>query len=287
MKPPRRSRARIPVAWTIAGADPSGGAGLPADLKVFHGLGAYGGCVITAVIAQNTRRVLSLRPVSPALVASQIQALREDLPPAAVKIGMLPNAAVVRAVAAALADLRDVFVVCDPVLGASAGAVFLGPEGRRALVRRLLPRVDLLTPNRPEAEALTGLRVRSGADAMRAAERLLAMGARAVVLKGGHAAGRHCADLFFSAQRRFWLVSPRLRTRAGHGTGCAFSAALAAFVALGKPLEEAAALAKAYVNQGLRLAPGLGGGRGPLFHGGWPRLLHDRPRIAPANAFSW
>ncbi len=270
-----------PIVWTIAGTDPSGGAGIQADLKVFHALGVYGGSAITAVIAQNTLGVRAIEPVSPAMFTAQLEALREDLIPRAVKIGMLVTAHAVRETARILADL-DAFVICDPVLASSSGASFLDADGRRALIEVLLPRVDLLTPNAVEAGILAGHEVRGPDDVAAVAQRLLALGARAVLLKGGHLPGALARDFLARADDRRWISSPRWDVRHTHGTGCTLSAAIAAFTAHGKPLDAAVLLGKAYVNQGLRLGGGIGHGRGPLAHLGWPSDERDLPSVEPA-----
>ena len=274
-----------PIVWTVAGTDPSGGAGIQADLKVFHALGAYGGSAITAVIAQNTLDVRAVEFPSEAMVEAQLEALREDLPPVAVKLGMLGRAATVRAVARVLREFPAAFVVCDPVLGSTGGVPLLDAEGLAALRDELLPRVDVLTPNRPEAARLTGRPVEDEEGMRRAADALRAMGARGVVVKGGHGTGAEARDLFVDAAHRQWLTSPRLAAGATHGTGCTFSSALAAFVALGRPVAEAVARAKAYVNQGLRLGGGIGRGNGPLAHEGWPRSAQDRPEVSDDTGY--
>ena len=262
-----------PVVWAIAGTDPSGGAGLPADLKTLHALGCYAAPIVTAVVAQNTRGVRRVRRVSADLVRAQIEALTEDFIPAAVKVGMLGGAPAVRAVADALARLSAP-IVCDPVLAASGGAELLDAEGIRTLISRLVPRVTVLTPNIPEAERLTGLRVRGPEDMPHVAERLRGLGAATVVLKGGHLAGPACGDFFTDGERAFWLWSLRCPLSV-HGTGCVFASALAAGLARGQRPADAARWAKAYVNQGLRLALVFGGGR--------PILAQVPPSFDPAD----
>lgn len=275
-----------PIAWTIAGTDPSGGAGIQADLKVFHALRVYGGSAITAVVAQNTRGVRWIQPVAPDVLGAQIDALAEDLPPSAVKIGMLATADLVRETARRLAGLAAP-IVCDPVMASSGGAPLLDAEGRRALVDDLLPQVAVVTPNLPEASRLCGFDIATQADMLRAADRILALGARAVLLKGGHAASpAESIDLLASAETRQWLSSPRQAVRHTHGTGCTLSAAIAAFLSHGQPLASAALLAKAYVNQGLRMGGGIGRGHGPLAHAGWPHSETDLPRVESVGAMS-
>lgn len=270
-----------PIAWTIAGTDPSGGAGIQADLKVFHSLGVYGGSVITAIVVQNTLGVKAVRPLEAALVGAQIECLREDLPPRAVKIGMLATAENVRAVAERLEGIGAPVVV-DPVLASSSGAALLDGDGRHALIRHLAPRTTLLTPNLAEAACLLGRDTLDAVEMPAAAEALLELGPEAVLLKGGHARGDECRDFFASRSGdRRWLVSPRQRVTHTHGTGCTLSSAIASFLAHGQPLGPAVALGKAYVNQGLRLGGGIGRGRGPLAHLGWPGETRDLPTEEP------
>ncbi len=277
-----RAAARRPVAWTIAGTDPTGGAGIPADLRVFHGLGVHGGSVITAVLAQNAHAVSAVSLLSASMVRAQLDALAGELPPAAVKLGMLARAATVRAVADALAEI-DAPVVCDPVLAASSGRALLDGAGIRALRERLLPRVDLLTPNRPEAARLTGQPVRTADEAAEAAARLLADGARAVLVKGGHAGGRWSQDLLaFPGAPACWVIGPRLDAPHARGTGCTLSAAIAAVRAHGLDLPDAVVLGRAYLHRALRLGGPFGRGPGALHHGGWPDEPGDLPWIVQA-----
>ncbi len=270
-----------PIAWTIAGTDPSGGAGIPADLKVFHSLGVYGGSVITAIVVQNTLGVKSVRPLEGALVEAQIECLTEDLPPRAIKVGMLATAEIVRVVAERLEGIGAPVVV-DPVLASSGGATLLDGDGRQELIRRLLPRTTLLTPNLGEAARLLGREAMEAGEMPEAAEALLELGPEAVLLKGGHANQDECRDFFATRSGvRRWLVSPRQRVTHTHGTGCTLSSAIASFLAHGRPLGPAVSLGKAYVNQGLRLGGGIGRGRGPLAHLGWPGETSDMPAEMP------
>ncbi len=275
------SGSQRPVTWTLAGSDPSGGAGFQADLKTMHALGTYPCTVITAVIAQNTCGVASIRPVSAALLRAQVDCLRTDLPPRAVKVGMLARAPLVRETARALRALATT-VVCDPVLCSSSGTVLLDRPGVHMLRTRLLARIDLLTPNLPEVEVLTGKPVRGPRQVAAAAAALLAEGIRAVLIKGGHGQGPDARDYFTDGIQAAWIVSPRMRADR-HGTGCTLSAAITAALARGHEMLEAVTLGKAYINQGLRLAPELGRGRGPLEHGGWPTDPRDQPRIEWIN----
>lgn len=259
----------LPVAWTIAGSDPSGGAGIQADLKTMHSLGVYGCSVLTALTAQNTMQVYQVESPSAPMVARQLQALREDLPPVAVKIGMVGSQAVLDQVIEGL-DSLEAFVLYDPVMVSTTGDSLMAPDLRESLIARLLRRMDLLTPNLAEAELLLNRRIETTVDMEHAAFDLLHFGVGSVLIKGGHAQGPWSQDFWTNGQERFWLTSPRQNTRHHHGTGCTLSSAIVACKALGYSDTDALVIAKAYVNQGLAQAPGLGQGHGPLAHGGWP-----------------
>lgn len=263
----------VPVALTIAGSDAGGGAGLQADLKTFFALGVYGASAVTAVTVQNTHGVRDVHPVPAEIVRAQVEAVCGDLPVRAVKTGMLGTAAVVEAVAAALEPLCSrgggaaaVPLVVDPVLASSSGRWLLPPDAWPALLERLVPLAAVVTPNVPEAEHLTGLRIRGERDVLAAAERLAAYGAGAVVIKGGHLSGDAAVDWLYHDGRLEAFAGPWLETDETHGTGCTFASALAALQSRGVPLRDAVRGAKAYVSEGLRYAPGLGGGTGPLNH---------------------
>ena len=253
---------RRPTAVTIAGSDSGGGAGVQADLLTFAAHGLHGATVLVAATAQNTRGVDAVVPLPPGFVRRQMDAVFSDLRPRAVKIGMLYDAARVRAVAAGLRRWKARCVVCDPVMIAKSGARLLARDGVAALKRDLLPRVDLLTPNLPEAEALTGVRVRGEADRRLAAGILADLGARAVLIKDGHGRGREVRDLLFDGRSFTVFAAPRLATRATHGTGCTLSAAIAANLALGRDLEESVLRGIAYLRRGLAAGyfPGSGFG---------------------------
>ncbi len=259
-----------PVVWAIGGTDPSAGAGLPADIKTLQALGVYAAPIVTAVVVQNARAVWRVQRVSGALIRAQMEALQEDFPPSVVKIGMLGGAPAVRAVADGLSRLTAP-AVCDPVLASTSGTTLLDEAGVHVFVSRLLPRVDVLTPNLPEAERLTGMRIARRADMPPAAARLRAMGAKAVVLKGGHLADGVSADYFTDGRESLWLVGPR-HCGDVHGTGCVFASALAAGLALGRGAAQAARLAKAYIRQALRRAMVFGDGRLVPAHAGWPSV---------------
>jgi hydroxymethylpyrimidine/phosphomethylpyrimidine kinase len=240
-------------ALTIAGSDSSGGAGIQADLKTFAAFGVYGTSAITAVTAQNTRGVTTVAPLAADLVTAQIEAIAGDIRLQATKIGMLATAAIVEAVASAIEELDLPSVVLDPVLASSSGERLLDEDGVQTLVLELLPRVRVITPNVPEAEALSGCRIASPADRRRAAARLHEMGAGAVVITGGHAPETpdgHIVDLLFDGETYTELRAPRIATddtHRPHGTGCTFASALAAGLALGEPLVASATRAQKYV----------------------------------------
>jgi hydroxymethylpyrimidine/phosphomethylpyrimidine kinase len=252
----------MPVALTVAGSDPSGGAGIQADLKTFHRFHVYGEAVLTLITVQNTRSVSRVELLSPDLVRQQIEAVVSDIPPAAVKTGALGNAEIIRTVAAALAGLP---LVVDPVMISKHGAPLIAAEAANALLADLFPRALLLTPNLHEAAALTGRPVETEAQMAEAAARLLDLGPQAVLIKGGHLAGR-ASDLLVTRHSAQWFHAERLDTPHTHGTGCTYSAAITALLARGEPLADAVAQAKRFIAQAIQTNPGLGGGQGPVNH---------------------
>jgi hydroxymethylpyrimidine/phosphomethylpyrimidine kinase len=256
------------VALTIAGSDSSGGAGIQADLKTFAALGVYGTCAITAITAQNTEGVVDAAVLSADLVTAQIEAVAGDIELHAVKTGMLGDAAVVEAVAATIKELDLPLVVVDPVLAASGGARLLDDEGLQMLCTELVPLARVVTPNVPEAEVLSGKRIQSDDDLKEAARRIHGMGAAAVIITGGHHArySRDVADVLFDGHHFSECRTPRVDTPNTHGTGCTFAAAVAAHLALGHALDQAAQLAQAYVAGALRHSLAIGRGSGPLGH---------------------
>ncbi len=270
---------RIPVVWTIAGTDPGGGAGIQGDLKTMQAFGVYGCSIITAVIAQNTEGVARIEHTPLDMLESQIDALREDLPPDMVKIGVLGRSSSVQYIARALNSIKAP-IVYDPVLSSSSGASFLEPDTLESVLDSLLPLVSLLTPNIPEAETLSGTTIRSFSDTEKAARILIDMGAGSVVIKGGHRDGDHCRDYWTDGSDHAWLTSHRLASPNTHGTGCTFSSGAASAMSLGWPMLDALVIARAYISQGIRLAPGLGHGNGPLHHGPWPAHPEDLPWIS-------
>ncbi len=254
----------LPVALTIAGSDPSGGAGIQADLKTFHQFGVYGAAAITLITVQNTRNVARVEPLAADLVIQQIEAVVSDLSPAAAKTGALADAAVVEAVAALAASFSFPLVV-DPVMVSKHGARLLTPQAEDALKRELLPKAALVTPNIAEAEALTGSYIQTESDMQDAARRLLDIGCRAVLIKGGHLAGEP-VDILCTAEKITRFAGARVQTTHTHGTGCTYSAAITAGLALGKSLEDAVSSAKRFIQRAIETAPGLGHGYGPVNH---------------------
>ena len=248
---------------TIARSDSGGGAGIQADLKTFQKLGVYGTSVVTAVTAQNTLGVDAWDPVRPELVAAQIDAVATDLKPAAFKTGMLGSAAIVKAVADAIARHHLENFVLDPVLVSTSGRRLLDEAGEELLKTELIPRATLVTPNLDEAKRLVGIMPGAVPTLQRAAERFLALGANAVLIKGGHLPGAP-TDVFMYANQIHIIGHPRIETTSTHGTGCALSAAITARLALGDALEDAVRSAIDFVQRALREAPGLGRGNGPL-----------------------
>ncbi len=250
---------------TIAGSDSGGGAGIQADLKTFAALGAFGMSALSAITAQNTRRVSAVHVLPGAMVAAQIDAVFEDLGVDGVKIGMLANAEIIEAVADRLGAWAGPPVVLDPVMVAKSGDALLEDEAVEALAGRLLPLATLVTPNLPECRRLTGQPVDDEAARRRAAERLAARGP-AVLVKGGHAAGAEIVDLLYDGRRFHRFRHPRVDTSSTHGTGCTLSSAIAVGLAAGRPLADAVGRAIDYLQGALAAAPGLGGGHGPLDH---------------------
>ncbi|MDR0378956.1 MAG: bifunctional hydroxymethylpyrimidine kinase/phosphomethylpyrimidine kinase [Candidatus Accumulibacter sp.] len=279
-------RFEYPRVLSIAGSDSGGGAGIQADLKTFSALGCYGMTAITALTAQNTRGVRAIHDVPPTMLRDQIDAVIEDIGAHAVKIGMLHAPEIVNVVADAIDrhSLRN--VVLDPVMVASSGATLIETPAIEALKRELFPRADVLTPNLDEASLLTGRPLRTVDDLESAATLLLEQGARAVLLKGGHLPGEIVVDLLMTeAGDQYRMESPRVHSANMHGTGCTLSSAIAAWLALGKPLPEAVRHARNYVHQALRAGAPVrtGAGGGPLDHGYAPENMRLRPLPEPGD----
>jgi hydroxymethylpyrimidine/phosphomethylpyrimidine kinase len=256
----------VRIALTIAGSDSGGGAGIQADLKTFQRFGVFGTSVITAITAQNTVGVQAWRGVDVDLVRAQIDALASDLPPAAVKSGMLGDMTIAQVVARAIRDHTFPNYVLDPVMSASSGDALLAAGGVDVIHAQLVPLATLVTPNLPEAELLTGEPVSDVPSMERAARILVAKsGARAAIVTGGHLTGDRVVDVLFDGEITRY-EHPRLQTTSVHGTGCTLSAAITAQLALGVALREAVRLAIEYVQHAIATAPGLGQGHGPLNH---------------------
>lgn len=258
-----------PIALTIAGSDPSGGAGIQADLKTFSAFGVYGASVITALTAQNTTGVSGVLGITPDFIAAQFRSVASDLAVSAAKTGMLGDVATVEIVTRLLAEIPSVPVVVDPVMVATSGDVLLAPDAIDAVRQLLIPRAFLITPNIPEAaKLLEGLPAQTEADMRRDAEKLMQFGCGAVLLKGGHASGAHAVDILFDGATHHVLRRPWIETRNTHGTGCTLSAAVAANLALGRRLEEAVARSKAFVWEALAAGRtrAIGKGNGPVDH---------------------
>lgn len=252
-------------ALTIAGSDSGAGAGIQADLKTFAALGVYGTSVITAITAQNTVAVSRILELPPDLVAAQIDALIKDIGTQALKTGMLANSAIVEVVAEKVREHHLQNLVVDPVLMAKGGAVLLRDDAVEILRSRLIPLATIVTPNLPEAERLTGFPLTNRQGVKEAAKRIIAMGARSVVIKGGHRRGP-ALDVFYDGEKFREMSAPRVSTRNTHGTGCTYSAAIAANLAKGLKLERAVIQAKQYVTRAIREGFAIGSGPGPVHH---------------------
>jgi hydroxymethylpyrimidine/phosphomethylpyrimidine kinase len=254
------------TALTIAGSDSGAGAGIQADLKTFAAHGVYGTSALTAVTAQNTLGVTCFEALSADLVTAQIEAIFSDIGAHAAKTGMLANAAIVEAVAAAVQDLDIPLLVVDPVMIAKSGDRLVDDEAIGAMRLELLKRAFVVTPNIPEAETLADMRIASDEDRREAARRIVKLGASAVILKGGHLPTADIVDLVYDGHRFQEFRGPRIEGRHTHGTGCTFAAAIASHLALGRTLHEAVPLAQAYVAGGIRHGLAIGRGHGPLDH---------------------
>lgn len=252
-------------ALTIAGSDSGGGAGIQADLKTFAALGVYGMSAVTAVTAQNTCGVRAVQTMKPELVTAQINCVFEDIRVDAVKIGMTVNAEIIASIASELRKHPDVPIVLDPVMVSTSGHALLDPAAVRTLTRDLLPLVSVVTPNLPETEVFVGRKITTVEDMRAAARELIAQGAKAVVIKGGHLSG-DAVDIFFDGLNFLCLSHPRTPTQNTHGTGCTFSSAIAALLAKGQPLSVAVQGAKTYISEAIAHAEPLGHGHGPVNH---------------------
>ena len=254
----------VATALTIAGSDSGGGAGIQADLKTFAGFGVHGLTAITAITAQNTVAMTAVHVLPPTVVVAQIEAVASDLGVGSVKTGMLATAATVEAVAACVGRLSLPSLVVDPVFRTSRGAPLLDPDAIDILARTLLPLARCVTPNRLEAERLAGITIDTDRDAREAAKRIASLGPQSVVITGGHRPTANVVDLFFDGDRFIELAGPRHHTSSTHGTGCTYSAAVAAGLAQGDTLESATRGAKEYVSTAIQHGLPIGAGPGPL-----------------------
>ncbi|HEX3683722.1 MAG TPA: bifunctional hydroxymethylpyrimidine kinase/phosphomethylpyrimidine kinase [Bryobacteraceae bacterium] len=252
------------VALTIAGSDPSGGAGIQADLKTFHQFGVYGEAVITLLTVQNSQLVSWVELLRADLIVKQIEAILSDIPPDAAKTGALGSRNIVEAVAELAPSLRFPLVV-DPVMISKHGARLMDDGAAKSLKEKLLPHASLVTPNIPEAEALTGMKIESEDDMLAAACRILDFGCKAVLLKGGHLTGE-ATDVLVGCGEPMSLRGRRVHTNHTHGTGCTYSAAITAGLANGQALPEAVRNAKLFIQSAIESAPGFGAGNGPVDH---------------------
>jgi hydroxymethylpyrimidine/phosphomethylpyrimidine kinase len=256
----------LAVAATIAGSDSGAGAGVQADLKTFAAMGVYGLTVITAITAQNTVGVRAVQEIDPDVIRAQLDAVAEDFKISALKTGMLSSAAIIQTVARGIREYKLMPLVVDPVMVAKSGDRLLREDAVSALRRDLLPLAALVTPNIPEAEVLSGQAIRNQQDRIAAARAIMKLGVRAVVIKGGHAGDDPVIDLLVDETGVHEFVAKRIETESTHGTGCTFSAAVAAGLARGLELRAAVAEAREYLSRALIDAPGLGRGHGPLQH---------------------
>ncbi|MDE3059403.1 MAG: bifunctional hydroxymethylpyrimidine kinase/phosphomethylpyrimidine kinase [Pseudomonadota bacterium] len=268
----------------IAGSDSGGGAGIQGDIKTVTCLGGYAATAITALTAQNTQGVFGIHDVPEDFIRQQMMLVLEDIGADAFKTGMLHKAGVIKTVAEVIADYPSIPLILDPVMIAKGGAALLEPEAIVALKERLIPLAAVITPNIPEAEQLSGIRIQGVDDMKRAAERILAFGCKAVLIKGGHLEGDMITDLLLDAsgQSRTY-TQPRLHTRHTHGTGCALASAIATGQAQGMTLADAVRRAQDYVRMAIENAPGLGKGHGPLGHGHTVRVLQSPTPQAAAD----
>jgi hydroxymethylpyrimidine kinase/phosphomethylpyrimidine kinase len=255
----------VPVALAIAASDSGGGSGLQGDLKTFEALGVYGTTVVTVILAQNTTGITAVHDAPAAVVRDQLRAVLSDLPPNAVKVGMLSTIPVIRAIATELRRI-PVAVVLDPVMVSRSGVRMLRATSVSSLIRDLLPLASILTPNLPEASLLAGFPIRNEVDAKRAARAIQSLGPRAVLIKGGHGEGHDLMDGLLDG--RTWHVyrGSRLESRHTHGAGCALSSAITAHLARGETLPDAVEKALRFVRKAIEGAPGLGAGQGPIGH---------------------
>ncbi|VAX05879.1 Hydroxymethylpyrimidine phosphate kinase ThiD [hydrothermal vent metagenome] len=252
---------------TIAGSDPSGGAGIQADIKTISALGGYAMAAITAITVQNTRKVYDVHPVPAKIVAAQVRAVLEDILPDAIKVGMMSSAEIPKILYEIFSDYPNIPLIIDPVILSTSGHQLLDQRGVEILISDILPRAHLITPNLAEVALLSGFDdIVTLDDMMRAGEKILSLGAGAVLVKGGHLPDDILTDILMTPEGKFEFTSPKIPTRNTHGTGCTLASAIAAGIGQGMPLKDAAARAHRYVHKAIQAAPQLGHGRGPLNH---------------------
>ncbi len=277
MKMNKDKTYRYPVALTIAGSDSGGGAGIQADLKTFSAIGVYGASVITSVTAQNTLGVRAIQPISPEVLKAQLDAVFEDITIDAVKIGMVHNKVAAEVIIEALDKYTPPCVILDPVMISTSGSKLLQDDAIEVISRELFPRSTLVTPNVDEAEFLSGVQINCEQDLKVAADKLLSLGCKAVLMKGGHLKSQEMTDILYSIDNPPVRLSVEvIDTHNGHGTGCTLSSAIAAYMALGKTLSDAVCAAKEYITQAIESGKDVrtGHGHGPLNHFFAPVPLH-------------
>lgn len=253
------------TALSIAGSDCSGGAGIQADIKTFSAHGVFATSVITSVVAENTVRVIEYQDIRPDIIEKQIDAVFEDIVPHATKIGMLSCTQAMLVVAEKIEHYKPQNLVLDPVMFAKNGSPLMEAEAIHTLIDRVVPLADVVTPNVPEACAIAGMEIQTQDDMRKAARHIHSLGCRAVIVKGGHIEG-DATDILFDGESFYEYSAPRINTKHTHGTGCTFSSAIAANLALGHSVNHAVRRAKAYINSAITHAPGLGYGSGPTHH---------------------
>lgn len=256
---------KLKTALTVAGSDCSGGAGIQADLKTFSANGVFGMSVITSVVAENTSRVISVQNISPEIITDQIDAVFEDIEVNAVKVGMLSDSVRIDTVAAALKKYEVKYAVIDPVMIAKGGHALMQENALSALVNKIIPLAYVLTPNIPEAQTITGIEISTVDDMKKAAEKIYSMGAKNVLVKGGHLSGE-AIDLLFDGKDFEFYSRERINTKNTHGTGCTYSSAIAANLAKDIPIKSAVENAKDYVTNAIRYSLEIGKGHGPTNH---------------------
>ena len=250
----------------IAGSDSSGGAGIQADIKTVTSLGSYGMTAITAVTSQNTMGVKSIIPISPKEISNQIMFTSKDIKPDAIKIGMLHSSKVIKSIILSLNTLKVKKIILDPVMVAKGGSKLIDENAINLLRKKLIRKVTLITPNIPEAEILTKTKIKCKEDMIFAAHKLIDLGAKNVLIKGGHLKSKKVEDIFLNKSDFKIFISPRYKTKNTHGTGCTLSSAITTFLSCGKPLKKACELGIKYVNSAILTNPKYGKGHGPINH---------------------